>query len=127
MGIEVYRETIDYVSVLARQIDRVAELATKVFDGGAQRPRLKAFLGALWVLFSMSSPLVRIDGVDDEAFKDLLRKLDSGMLMHVWLRLLDMFRKIVHALERRGLLVRKQEILVGEFGGESSAHTVEAD
>jgi len=106
-------ETTDYLWALTRQIDRVAELATKYFDDSSRKPafqRAKALVGSVLVLYSMALPVVEEAGaVDASALRanmaELVRALARDPTRHVKTAL-DAYSELIRALYLSKLLFR---------------------
>ena len=111
MSFTVVRESVDYLWVISRQIDRCAELGTKFWqpDQASARDRLKAFIGCVWQLYYLSMPVVKRSKLPDysETLAKLLEaKEHRGMLVAVWNDVNKVFATIVKALDHEQLLVR---------------------
>ncbi len=106
-------ETTDYLWVLSRQMDRVAELATAYFNDASRKPapyRAKAFIGAVLVLYTMALPVLEEEGkVTVNALKENYRELavqlsrDPAQAVS---RALEAWSELIRALHLTGLLFR---------------------
>jgi hypothetical protein len=100
---EVVKDRVDYTYVLTRQIERVAALATRYH----QTPRarrgevLAALRGAVEVLLDLAEPVTR-DGLD--GVRARLARAQQ------YCEVMGLFMRIVSALQRAGLLVRKSRL-----------------
>ncbi len=114
MSVTEYRETIDYTWVVARQLDRVAEALTKLSYDAVGVGLRRAYM-AVRALHTITQPLMKEDlrGMLREVLKYIKEGNNS--------RALDTLESVVGAvlkeLDRRGLLVRRHELLTGEYGG----------
>ncbi len=114
-------ETIDYLWVLARQVDRVAELCTGVFkpDETPQKLRARACLGSIWVLAALASPLVNVAEAKRllrEAFQALNTSVDEALR-----KAPEALEALLKRLYEAGFLVRLRTVLTGEYTGGSDA------
>lgn len=114
---EVIYQSADYLHVLSRQLDRVLELGTRVWDKGdgtAERFKLRAFVGAVWQLYHAARPLVRRRLPSDGGFflKAMALKEERGSLLEVWEKTNEMLEAILEALHAEGLLVRRSVLRV---------------
>ena len=106
-------ETTDYLWVVSRQLDRVAELATQYFNDASRKPaplRAKAFAGAVLVLHAMVIPVLEEEkSVDVRALKKNYQELaaslngDPGSMVR---RALESWSEVIRALHIAGLLYR---------------------
>ena len=104
-------ETTDYLWVLSRQLDRVAELATQYFNDASKRPapiRAKAFVGSVLVLYAMALPVleeerrVRVDALHAN-YRELALMLARDPATAVS-RALDAWSELIRALHLSRLL-----------------------
>ena len=76
-------ETTDYLWVLSRQMDRVAELATAYFNDASKKPaiyRAKAFIGSVLVLYAMVLPVLEEEGkVNINTLKENYKELTKAI------------------------------------------------
>ena len=103
MAYEVTKDRVDYTWVLIQQIERVARLATRYHQAPRARRGevLAALRGAVEVLLDLAEPVVR-DSLSG-ARAELARATGYGRVMGI-------FRRIVGALQRAGLLVKSQRL-----------------
>ncbi len=115
MSLVEYRETIDYVWVVSRQLDRVAEAASSIDVAAVKRGArlgLLRYAIALRQLYVLVKPVLRKTRLPDhlseleEAIEKLLRG-DARELARIWRRLDQIQMEIVAALNMEDLLVRK--------------------
>ncbi len=106
-------ETTDYLYALTRQIDRVAEIATRYFDDASRKPaihRAKALIGSVLVLYSMALPVVEEAGrVDTGALKSNLAELAGALAgdpSRYVKTALDAYSELIRALYLSRLLFR---------------------
>ena len=110
-----YFESVDYTWTLARQLDRVAEAYTGVDPRapGIGLGRLLMAVRALYVLARIWAP---------EAGVEALRRAEMlARKSRVWQALAELDRSLellLRELDKRGLLLRKQELPVGSWGGD---------
>ena len=105
-------DTTDYLWVLSRQLDRVAELATNYFNDASRKPaifRAKAFIGAVIVVYALALPVLEEEGkvsVSElkENYKELMQALENpaGNVK----RALEAWSELIRALQLSGLLYR---------------------
>lgn len=107
-------ETTDYLWVLSRQLDRVAEIATAYFNDASKKPavyRAKAFIGSVLVLYSMTLPVLEEEGKVDitslkENYRDLVKAISSNDPMKFVKTGLDAWSELIRALHISELLFR---------------------
>ena len=107
-------ETTDYLWVLSRQLDRIAELATAFFNDASKKPavyRAKAFIGSVLVLYAMALPVLEEEKkVEIEAlqsnYMELVKAVSSDDPMrHVKVGL-EAWSELIRALHLSELLFR---------------------
>ena len=122
MSFEVVRETVDYTWVVARQLDRVAEAASRLdpsSTGSSFRIGLIRYAVALRELYVLVAPLAEKHGIKldfggsfDSTYKCLLR--GGCRLASAW-QLLDAIQaRLIEALYLMGMLVRVSRLAVEE-------------
>ena len=106
-------ETTDYLWVLSRQLDRVAELATAYFNDASKKPavvRAKAFVGSVLVIYAMALPVLEEEGkVDTRALRENYRELAALLAKDPAVsvsRALDAWSELIRALHLSELLFR---------------------
>ena len=124
MSIEVFRESVDYLWVLSRQIDRILDYANRVFDPAERLPeyaKLRRLAAAVRHLLRAARPLLK--HVDqhvldeyDETLARITARLAGGArareLGEAYRNVLDVFENIVYGLYLEGLLVRVSRLSV---------------
>ncbi len=106
-------ETTDYLWVLSRQLDRIAELATQYFNDASKKPapyRAKAFIGSVLVAYAMALPVLEEEGKIDtralrENYRELAMLLGSNPAQAVS-KALDAWSELIRALHLSELLFR---------------------
>ncbi len=109
-----YYESIDYTWALARQLDRIAEAYTRV-DPRAPGIGLGRLLMAVRALYTLARIWAPESGVEALRRAEILARKSK-----VWQALIELDRSLellLRELDKRGLLVKKQEYSVGSFGG----------
>ena len=111
MSFTVVRESVDYLSVLNRQIDRCADLGTRFWksEEGPARERLKAFVGCVWQLYYLARPVIKKTKLPNYGVtlaKLLEIKEQRGMLVAVWNDANEVLASIILALAKEDLLIR---------------------
>ncbi len=110
MSFTVVKETVDYLWVLGRQIDRCAVLGTEFWkpDMAPARERLKAFIGCVWQLYHLAKPVLGSRMPDySDAFARLVEiKEQRGMMVAVWNDTNTILANIIRALDMANLLVK---------------------
>ena len=109
-----YYESVDYTWALARQLDRVAEAYSQIDPRlpGIGVKRLLMAVRALYVLASLWAP-----PGGREALGKAQRLVDANSHMRALGEIDRALELLLRELDRRGLLVRKQELPVGAYGG----------
>lgn len=114
MGVTEYRETIDYTWVVSRQLDRVAEALSRINYNtpgiGARRLYM-----AVEALVTVAGPFVT--GEAWEKLRAAERLLNSGKPLGAVELLEEAVHAVLRDLDRRGVLIRKTELLTGAYGG----------
>jgi len=119
-----YRESLGYVWVLARQFDRFAEAVSEAGKRGNKAAAVEAVCFTVHALAVLASPLVGV-GFDLRRCVSLCRK---GNPLAALEEASELVEAIARELDKRGLLIRRSELLVGSYGGGShGADTGEAD
>lgn len=106
-------ETTDYLWVLSRQLDRVAELATQYFNDASKRPtpyRARALVGSVLVLYAMSIPVLEEESKIDTGalkanYKELAKLLGKDPAQAVG-KALEAWSELIRALHLSELLFR---------------------
>jgi len=119
MSLSVVKESVDYLMVLHRQLDRCAELGTRFWIVDPKMPardRLKAFIGCVWQLYYLARPVVGKKATIPE-IRATLAKLfekgsEKGALAAAWNDANQVLEQIVKALYIEGLLVRLSAISI---------------
>ncbi|BES81241.1 hypothetical protein [Pyrodictium abyssi] len=122
MSLSVVKESMDYLMVLHRQLDRCAELGTRFWIVDPKMPardRLKAFIGCIWQLYYLARPVVGKKATIPESLGDSIAKLfeklggnEKGILAAAWNDANQALEQIVKALYLEGLLVRVSAISI---------------
>ena len=119
-----YRETIDYVWVLARAFDRWAEAVAETGKRSNKAAAAEAVCFAAHALAVLTAPFTG-KGFDLRGCIGLAR---SGKPLSALEETSELVVLIARELDRRRLLVKKTELLRGAYGGgEHGADTLEAD
>ena len=108
-----YYESVDYTWALARQLDRVADAYSRI-DPRAPGLGLGRLLMAVRALYSLASIWAPREGLE------ALRRAEAeASRARAWRALSEIDRALgllLGELDKRGLLVRKQELPVGSYG-----------
>ena len=124
MSFVEYRETVDYVWVLARAFDRWAEAVAEAGKRSNKAAAVEAVCFATHSIAVLASPFAKA------AFdlRGCIRLCRDGRPLAALEAASGLVVEIARELDRRGLLVRKAELLVGSYGGgEHGADSGEAD
>jgi len=113
MSFVEYRESIDYVWVLARAFDRWAEAAAEMGKRGNKAAAAEAVCFAAHALSILAAPFVNT-GFD---LRSCIRLARDGRPLAALEQASRLVEELARELDRRGLLVRKAELLVGSYGG----------
>jgi len=124
MSFVEYRESIDYVWVLARAFDRWAEAVAEAGRKANKAVAAEAVCFTAHALSILAAPFVST-GFD---LRSCIRLCRDGRPLAALEQASRLVEELARELDRRGLLVRKTELLTGRFeGGEHGAHPGEAD
>ena len=115
MSYTEYRETVDYTWVVARQLDRVAEVLSSINYNtpgiGARRLYM-----AVEALVTITAPFV--SGEAREKLREASTLLAAGKPLSAIKALQETVGLVLRDLDRKKILIRKTELLTGEFGEE---------
>ncbi|RUM47493.1 MAG: hypothetical protein DSY37_02240 [Hyperthermus sp.] len=124
MSFVEYRETIDYVWVLARAFDRWAEAVAEAGRRPNKAAAVEAVCFAAHALAALAAPFSG-NGFNLRRCVELAR---DGRPLAALEEASSFVAMLARELDRRGLLVRRTELLMGSYGGEvGGADTGEAD
>ena len=112
MSFVEYRETVDYVWVLARAFDRWAEAVAEAGRKANKASAVEAVCFAAHALAALAAPSSG-NGFRLRRCVELARE---GKPMTALEEASSFVAMLAKELERRGLLVRKTELLTGRFG-----------
>ena len=115
MGYTEYYETVDYTWVVARALDRVAESMARI-DYNMPGIGARRLYMAVEALVTITSPFV------DRGVRERLREAGSLLRKGKPLTAIQVLEEVVEAvlreLDAKRILLRKTELLVGEYRGE---------
>ena len=124
MSFVEYRESIDYVWVLARAFDRWAEAVAETGKRSNKAAAAEAVCFAAHALSVLAAPFAS-NGFD---LRDCIRLCRDGKPLTALEKASRYVAELARELDRRGLLIRRTELLRGAYGGgEHGADTLEAD
>ena len=127
MSFVEYRETVDYVWVLARASDRWAEAVAEAGRKANKASAVEAVCFAAHALAVLAAPFAS-NGFD---LKGCIKLCRDGRPLAALEAASRLVMEVARELDRRGLLVRRVELLTGRFGEgggeEDGSYTGEAD
>ncbi len=113
MSFAEYRETVDYVWVLARAFDRWAEAVAEAGKRSNKAAAVEAVCFAAHALSILAAPFVNTSF----DLKSCIKLCRDGRPLAALEAASVLVVEIAKELDRRGLLVRKTELLMGSYGG----------
>jgi hypothetical protein len=109
-----YFETVDYTWALARQLDRVAEAYTSI-DPKTPGIGLRRLVMAVRALYALARIFAPREGLEALARAEALAR--GGRPLAGLSEIDRALESLLRVLYNKGLLIRKQELPVGSFGG----------
>jgi len=110
MSLVEYRETVDFTWVLARHLDRILESYSRI-DPREPVHGLRHLYVALRGLLVAASPFIN--------YEELRQKLRDAVKQRSWDLFDEVLSEVINALNRRGLLIRYNELARGEYDADS--------
>ena len=118
MSLTVIRETADYLTVVARHIEKCSELGARFWQNDPRTPameRLKSFVGCVWQLYFMVDPIVKLPQELEEALARLahmitVRDEKKVTMAAIWHDTNKAMTQILKALHNAKMLIRVSAI-----------------
>ena len=110
-----YFETVDFTWTVARQLDRVMDAYTSI-EYDSPGIGVRRLYMALRALYALTSFMVS-DALGRKLF-EASRLMREGKAREALAVMDEVLRGILEGLDRKGVLLRKQEYAIGAFGGE---------